>query len=46
MIARPYQDLFSHINDAIQEKFNTEWKEIYDKLGEIKSDTRPLKENI
>ena len=45
MIAYPYQDLFPYTNDALHEKWNTEWNEKNDKLKEIKQDTRPWKEN-
>ena len=45
MIAHPYQDLFPHIDDAIHEKWNTEWKEKNDNFKEIKPDTPPWKEN-
>ena len=31
MIACPYQDLFPFINNAIQQKLNTEWNEKYEK---------------
>ena len=42
--ACPYQDLFPYNNDVIHEKWNTEWKEKYGRLKEIKPDTRPRKE--
>ena len=45
MIACPYQDLFPYINDAIHQKWNTEWNQKNDKLKEIKPNTRPWKEN-
>ena len=45
MIACPYQDLFLYINDAIHEKWYTEWNEKNDKLEEIKIDSRPWKVN-
>ena len=45
MITCPCQDLFPYNNDAMQEKSNTEGNEKDDKLNEIKSDTRPQKEN-
>ena len=45
MTACPYHDLFPYINDAIHQKWNTEWNEKNDKLKEIKSNTRPWKGN-
>ena len=45
MIACPYQDLFPYIKDNIHEKWNTEWDEKHEKLKEIKTYTRPWKEN-
>ena len=45
MIACPYQDLFPYNNDAIHQKWYTEWNKKNDKLKEIKPDTRPWKQN-
>ena len=45
MIASPYQNLFPYNNDSIYEKLNTAGNDNDDKLKEIKSDTRPRKEN-
>ena len=45
MTACPNQDLFPYINDAIHDKWNTEWNENNDKLKEINPDTRSWKYN-
>ena len=45
MVECPYHDLFPYSNDAIHEKWITEWNEKNEKLKEIIPDTRPGKEN-
>ena len=45
MIVCPYEDLFPCNNDAVHEKWNTEWNEKNCKLKENKPDAQPWKEN-